>query len=783
MDRATMTSISSPTSLATFSNAQASSSKLHQSHVMLSAVHGAATPFAVAAVQGDGVWTYDLNTLRPTASYTVQPSTIFVTRPISFMPPPRHPPKGKAKAKAPVQDAVDDPMDADSGPTSRTTVIGIGKGDKIKRSEEGRFLWMWRKEDDAEKEVLLLDKPLYDIHHIPLHRAAVLCVHIDGSMTVVDANLQIRPVVLSSLLNLKGSLLAAGTLDLVDYTVSVILVGSKGSVSYIKLELSGGRDVRATLMKEISIGYALKQDLKSASVDSNGAVVAIGHDDSIISIPPNAVSQPESPYELPSLLQPPQTPMAICVPTPGLPLALLADTSCNVLLASISSSLPAVLSVFHLSDISPTTTACVSHLAILASNPGSFTLGLVLTHRDNDGGRSVVYTLDVSISDSGIGINSLLGSQVQTQKYLSVPVRVTGSKVDSKEITSLLEEALQRRAVDEAEERFRVWMSAKEDEHKANGSKGPMLTDDLVQRIVSTIITLARKGDDEAMPSTEDTVIEAPESGPAEKPLSGPYAGAVLGALLDRGLLKDEFWSGGVLQAGLLPASDWVNIRKAIGTVPDIPSSAIVNALERAQTSLSGGESNIDDFTFESLLREVVSLPPPAPGYRTALFSLSLETCMRLLDAYVNWLTVHVESMSSALDAWIADDTSAPSSSAPPVEALILHSNLLLDARLQTLLSHPPAWDLLEKMQVCLSSLMEMQDVYRKIHAPIEAVLTLARREAQSKAEEQAKRLPPTIPGQTGHAKGQQFGKQNRKLKVGMSDEVIGKWRVEDLIF
>ena len=56
-----MTSISSPTSLASFQYAHASSSKLRQSHITLSPVHGAASPLAVAAVQGDGVWTYDVS--------------------------------------------------------------------------------------------------------------------------------------------------------------------------------------------------------------------------------------------------------------------------------------------------------------------------------------------------------------------------------------------------------------------------------------------------------------------------------------------------------------------------------------------------------------------------------------------------------------------------------------------------------------------------------------------------------------------------------------------------
>ena len=53
------TSISTPASLATFAQPHASSSK--QPHVTLSPVEGEDGSYAVAAVQGDGVWTYDVS--------------------------------------------------------------------------------------------------------------------------------------------------------------------------------------------------------------------------------------------------------------------------------------------------------------------------------------------------------------------------------------------------------------------------------------------------------------------------------------------------------------------------------------------------------------------------------------------------------------------------------------------------------------------------------------------------------------------------------------------------
>jgi hypothetical protein len=53
-----MASVSSPTSLASFSYQHAQSSRYP--HVPLSPVHGT-EGIAVAAVQGDGVWTYDVS--------------------------------------------------------------------------------------------------------------------------------------------------------------------------------------------------------------------------------------------------------------------------------------------------------------------------------------------------------------------------------------------------------------------------------------------------------------------------------------------------------------------------------------------------------------------------------------------------------------------------------------------------------------------------------------------------------------------------------------------------
>jgi hypothetical protein len=55
-----MASISTPTSLATFTSPHASSSSSKLPHIALNPVRGSKAKLAVAAVQGDGVWTYDV---------------------------------------------------------------------------------------------------------------------------------------------------------------------------------------------------------------------------------------------------------------------------------------------------------------------------------------------------------------------------------------------------------------------------------------------------------------------------------------------------------------------------------------------------------------------------------------------------------------------------------------------------------------------------------------------------------------------------------------------------
>ena len=98
---------------------------------------------------------YQLKTLRPTAAFTVPPSTMFATRPVSYYPEKYSPPSQKSKQK---QKALDQSIDIDesnagtASAVERITLVGVDQGEAIKVDNKGKIIWLWRG-DDSEKEV------------------------------------------------------------------------------------------------------------------------------------------------------------------------------------------------------------------------------------------------------------------------------------------------------------------------------------------------------------------------------------------------------------------------------------------------------------------------------------------------------------------------------------------------------------------------------------------------------------------------------------------------------
>ena len=115
---------------------------------------------------------------------------------------------------------------------------------------------------------------------------------------------------------------------------------------------------------------------------------------------------------------------------------------------------------------------------------------------------------------------------------------------------------------------------------------------------------------------------------------------------------------------------------------------------------------------------------------------------------------------------------------------VVAHSSLLLDAHLPSFISHEPAHELLARLQTALEPLIAIQNDFRQLRAPVDAVLTLARREERRKQEEEEKRLAMKGPAkQTGGAGRRGYKDRMVRGERGVGDGVIGKWRVEDIVF
>lgn len=163
---------------------------------------------------------------------------------------------------------------------------------------------------------------------------------------------------------------------------------------------------------------------------------------------------------------------------------------------------------------------------------------MVLHHEGEDGGRSVVYTCEITIPEKGIGLNALLGSQARTEEYISLP---SNSEVNVK--------------VDQDEQTREKSMSdikkalLKGDTRAANARLNDLLSDQNTTLPGSFVKQLVKVIFETALP-------DFGKEGESKK--RGTYASGMITTLLQSGLVNDEMLSGGVVAAGLLPLADWV---------------------------------------------------------------------------------------------------------------------------------------------------------------------------------------------------------------------------------
>ena len=91
---------------------------------------------------------------------------------------------------------------------------------------------------------------------------------------------------------------------------------------------------------------------------------------------------------------------------------------------------------------------------------------------------------------------------------------------------------------------------------------------------------------------------------------------------------------------------------------------------------------------------------------------------------------------------------------------------------------------------------MDIQNEFRRLHGPVDAVLTLAKREQRKREEREAKRAVMSkverpiwgkAPGAKARIKQRErregLGEKEWQARAELREEMVGKWRVEEIIF
>ncbi|WVR05325.1 hypothetical protein IAU60_002339 [Kwoniella sp. DSM 27419] len=732
-----MASISTPTQLATFSQPHASSSKAP--HIVLSPVIGNPNS-AVAAVRGDGVWTYDLSTLRPTTSFTVPPSTSFTSNAVSYWTTSVPVPKSRNVDG----EQEEEQMDVDAGADLESTEAPLSpRRERVTLVGVGKEIWVWKGEE-GDKEVISLDSPVKALHHLSSSQHPIIAISSSAQVYLLDGSLKPASVKLQGTTRtLSASRVLASSVK----TFRLMMVDSEGDVAVWQISLDDGVQAEKVVGGSMGAGR-----ISFADISADGVVTVLHDKNNLFTRDiPSLSSAKSSPL---SLVHPPTTPALLSLPTSGKPLVLIPTShpSPSLLLAIPLSTLPAVLASTSISSF--TSTGAISHLSVLSSREGIITVGVVLSHLNGDGdsGRSVIYTCEVVVPPKGIGMAALLGVQQKTLTYLSPSssgssstARTDGDKRQD-ELISQLSGSIKKKDVSGAEKSWKDWASVNAEQ----------VTEQLAKRIVTTVFGAALNDDGK---------------------VTGAYAGSIIRDLIQRGIVNDAMWKQGVVEEGLLPCGDWETILLALRQLRTIPSSSLV-ALITASSHPTA--SNQESPSMIEVLRAILALPPPAPTFRLDLRrGLRVEDATAVLSQLVHWAEEHVSLRSEGLKGWDSgvSPSAMPQGDRPSLDSTITYSSLLLDSHLPSFLSYEPSHELLERLQATLEPLMAVQTEYRQLRGPVEAVLTLARREAR-KAEE--REVQQRSKGRQDKKKGGAHGKDE---KSKLPEEVVGKWKVEDLVF
>lgn len=202
-----------------------------------------------------------------------------------------------------------------------------------------------------------------------------------------------------------------------------------------------------------------------------------------------------------------------------------------ILLVASSTEAVAVLQALPLSSILPTTQAQITHLANVGlSAPGTFTIALTVTQ--TEGGRTGVYTTEVTVPDKGVGMNLLLGTQRATAQYFGSEKHHRASTFDHL-ITGFAQTILDGSAMGA----FEAWLQVAEKSSPANVAFH--LPEAQAKAVISAVF---------------DAALEKTEEGYRK---TGVYASDIVQLLLRKKWVNDEMYPGGVVNA-LVQLEDWV---------------------------------------------------------------------------------------------------------------------------------------------------------------------------------------------------------------------------------
>ena len=658
-------------------------------------------------------------------------------------------------------------------------MVGVFSGDQIRQDNHGKVLWAWKGEE-GPKTVVQLDHPLLSLHYIGTYRAEVLCAHTNGQLSILDASLQTRPVTLPAYP--AHEVIAANVTSVSGQTVRAVLLDKKGKVFVVELDVGGPREVSGQVIKKGELLDRSKSgDISDAMISSNGAIAAMtsGKSRSIVSRTISDLSGDAKPFPP---LRHNNTAAPLPLNVPGHPLALLAvnDPNPTILLVSTSPSLPAVLLSSSLATLAPTASSAITNLSVLDHPiPGRFVIGVTLTYSSEEGGRTVVYTLELAVPEKGVGMSALIGTYADTAAYFSVPSR--GTKAPS--FDTFIDDLTTGIQDGKGYSVFENWFSQEQEAFKPQGKVPASFTlpEYQTKAILRTVFDAALR---------KVNAEEGGDEGQIRLEPTGRYEPKIIETLISRKFLHDEMYAPGVLST-LLALNDWANASKATRLISSIPSSSLVTMLSKSiHPPIDSEESTSAP---SAVLRDILAHPVPAPDYRLALRSgLSVEDATVVLEVLGEWMGYFVSNSSEILKGWAEDKKSKKqkeaekekeeSSPIPQLEGIINHASVLLDSHLPLFLTYAPSHAALEALQTNLAPLLALQDNYRKLRAPVEAALTLSKREQRKADEAKAKR--DRVQANTNAGAGAGAAKANgQRAGASLPDEAVGKWRVEQFAF